>query len=142
MCYMGYSDDVGTATDLARYRLAKAKSDLHEANQLIGNGSFSGANNRIYYAIFHAMLAMHALDRRETRTHKRVIGEFNRYYIRTGIFPTEYGKKISHIENTRHSSDYDDFYIANAEETKQNFIFAEEFLVALENQCKKRMEMD
>ena len=48
--------------DLAKYRLDSAKSELQSAKILYDAGQLKGANNRAYYAIYHAISAVHALD--------------------------------------------------------------------------------
>ena len=131
-------EDTGSKNDLSRYRLDKAKENLREAEALFRAELFSGANNRIYYSVFNAILAVHALDGTETKSHKRVIGEFNRRYIHGGVFPKEYGKEITKIEVIRHSSDYDSYYEADAEETERNFSFAKRFLDEVERYCLQR----
>ena len=40
-------------------------------------------------------------------------------YVKTGIFPREMGRKIAGVEEIRHASDYDDFYIATVEEVEE-----------------------
>ena len=135
-------EDMGNEQDLSRYRLRKAKENLQEAETLCSVGLLSGANNRIYYSVFNAILAIHALDGRVTNSHKRAIGEFNRLYIHGGIFPKEFGKEITKIEVIRHSSDYDSYYEADAEETKNNFLFAKRFLEAIESYCNQRRNPD
>lgn len=52
----------GSINDLVRYRIETAKSDLQSANILIREGDYRGANNRAYYAIYHAISAIHAMD--------------------------------------------------------------------------------
>ena len=51
-----------TSNDLANYRLERAKLDLADAELLFQENSLLSANNRAYYAIFHAINAVHALD--------------------------------------------------------------------------------
>ena len=80
---------------------------------------YKGANNRAYYAIFHAINAVHALDGRAFKRHKDAIANFNKDYVKTEIFPREVGRKIGEAEEIRHASDYDDFYIASKEETER-----------------------
>ena len=50
--------DKGTVGDLARYRLEIAKNDLQAATILIKEKEYRGANNRAYYAIYHAISAI------------------------------------------------------------------------------------
>lgn len=50
-------------------------------------------NYRAYYAIFHAISAIHVLDGNSYKRHKDAIGNFNKNYVKTGIFPKDYNKK-------------------------------------------------
>ena len=52
--------DNGTRKDLVKYRIRSAKEDLKSAQILLEAGSLKAANNRAYYAIFHAINAVHA----------------------------------------------------------------------------------
>lgn len=69
----GYSKE-----ELARYRLETARSDLRDAELLLKNESYRSANNRAYYAIFHAVSAVHALNGKSYKRHKDALGNFNR----------------------------------------------------------------
>lgn len=53
------------------------------------------------------------------KRHKDTLGYFNKNYISTEIFPRESGRKIVKAEEIRHASDYDAFYIASKNVTKQ-----------------------
>ena len=118
----------GNKFDLMKYRLESAKSDLKSAKILIEAEEYRAANNRAYYAIFHAISAIHALDGKAYKRHKDALGSFNREYVKTEVFPREVGKKISRAEEIRHASDYDDFYIASREEAEEQYNRAEELL--------------
>ena len=52
----------GSVADLSKYRLEKAKEDLRTARDNFAKGSYRVAVNRAYYAIFHAIRAITALD--------------------------------------------------------------------------------
>ena len=104
--------ETGTRKDLVMYRIQTAKTDLKSARILLAAEEYKGANNRAYYAIFHAVNAVHALHEKAFKRHKDAIGNFNKDYVKTGIFPREIGRKIGEAEEIRHASDYDDFYIA------------------------------
>ena len=47
---------------LSNYRLAQAKENLEEATVLADINKYKGASNRAYYAIFHAIKAILALE--------------------------------------------------------------------------------
>lgn len=110
----------------------KSARILYEANE------YRSANNRAYYAIYHAINAIHALDGNSYKKHKDAIGNFNKCYIKTEIFPREIGRKISEAEEIRHASDYDDFYLATAEEARELIEVAEELLGLIKAYCLNR----
>ncbi len=129
----------GNKFDLMKYRLETAKSDLKSAKILIEAEEYRAANNRAYYAIFHAISAIHALDGKAYKRHKDALGSFNREYVKTEVFPREIGKKISRAEEIRHASDYDDFYIATREKSQEQIETAEELIKMVEEYCKNNM---
>ena len=128
-------ETIGTKKDLVLYRLQTARSDLKSARILLEAGEYRGANNRAYYAIFHAINAVHAVGGKAYKRHKDAIGSFNKDYVKTEIFPREIGRKIAEAEEIRHVSDYDDFYIASREESQRQVAVAEEFLQMAEQYC-------
>ena len=111
--------------ELAQYRMETAKDDLRAAKILLDAGEYKAANNRAYYAIFHAINAVHAIAGNGYKRHKDALANFNKEYVKTEIFPREIGRRIAEAEEIRHASDYDDFYIATKEEAK-NQIATEE----------------
>lgn len=127
--------DIGTREDLARYRLELAASNLRSAEILLDAQEYRSANNRAYYAIFHAVNAVHALAGDAYKRHKDAIANFNKNYVKTEIFPREMGRKISEAEEIRHASDYDDFYLASKEESERQVIVAREFIAMVTRYC-------
>ena len=132
-------DKIGTGEDLALYRIDTAKEDLKSAKILRDASCFKGANNRAYYAIFHTINAIHALNGVAYKKHKDAIENFNKEYVKTEIFPKEIGRKIAGVEEIRHASDYDDFYIATRDEVDEQISIAEEFIKMVEVYCMKQM---
>lgn len=130
----------GNKIDLMKYRLETAKSDLKTAKMLIEAEEYRASNNRAYYAIFHAISAIHALDEKPYKRHREAISNFNKDYVKTGIFPREIGRKIMRAEEIRHASDYDDFYIATKEKSQKQIETAEELIELIENFCKSRID--
>jgi len=106
-----------TSMDLALYRLERAKLDLNDAELLYKNNRLLTANNRAYYAIFHALKAVLALERVDFKKHKDVIAYFNQYYVKTEKFPKVISKKIALASKIREDSDYDDEFLASSEDT-------------------------
>lgn len=131
--------DNGTRKDLVKYRIRSAKEDLKSAQILLEAGSLKAANNRAYYAIFHAINAIHALHGAGYKRHKDAIANFNKEYVKTEIFPRKIGRRISEAEEIRHASDYDDFYIATVDEAKRQIETADMFLTLVETYCQEQL---
>ena len=69
------------------------------------------------------------------------MANFNKDYVKTSVFPRKMGRKIGQAEEIRHASDYDDFYIASKEESEQQILTAEEFLILVEKYCLEQIEI-
>mgnify|MGYP004543297339 FL=1 len=136
-----HNGEIGTRQDLVLYRLETAKNDLKSARVLLAIEDYKGANNRAYYSIFHAINAVHAVSGKAYKRHKDALANFNKEYVKTSIFPREMGRKIGQAEEIRHASDYDDFYIASKEESEQQILTAEEFLILVEKYCLEQIEI-
>lgn len=133
-------NEVGSQKDLILYRIENAKEDLKSAKILRDAGSYKGANNRAYYAVFHAISAVHGLKGVAYKRHKDAIGNFNKEYVKTEIFPKDMGRKIAGVEEVRHASDYDDFYIATKDEVDEQIAIAEEFINMVEQYCEEHID--
>ncbi len=134
--------ELGNEYDLAVYRLERAKTDVKSAKILFDAAEYKGANNRAYYAIYHAITAVHALDRKAYKRHKDTLANFNKDYIRTEIFPRTMGRRISEAQEIRHASDYDDFYLTTKSEALEQIETAENLIVMIDAYCKQRMEAE
>ena len=55
-------EEGGTKKDLVLYRIQTARDDLKAARILLQAEQYKSANNRAYYAIFHAINAIHAVN--------------------------------------------------------------------------------
>ena len=135
-------NDEGTIYDLCLYRIDISKQDLSSARLLFDNNDYRGANNRAYYAIFHAINAVHSLDGHSFKRHKDAISNFNKRYVKTSVFERSLGRKISDAEEVRHASDYDEFYIATREDAEKQIASAEELICVVEEYCTKRIEQE
>ncbi len=62
--------------ELSKYRFETCKEDLYDAQLMLKNGRYKNALNRGYYAIFHAIRAVNALDGFDSSKHSGVIAHF------------------------------------------------------------------
>lgn len=128
------------AMSLSKYRYEKSVSCLSSAKALKELGDYLGAANRTYYAIFHAIRSVLALDMVEFKRHSGNISYFRQNYVKTGIFDVELSEVLTSASEVRNSSDYDDFYVISKEEVDNQIENAEVFSRDIKEYLKKRYE--
>lgn len=124
--------------DLSTARIERSKDCLREAKLLLDNGEYRGAANRAYYAAFHALRAVLALDDFDSKKHSGVISKFRETYIKTGMFTPEMSDTISSLFRIRSASDYDDFYIASKADVETQYQRAEKLVAEIERYLSEK----
>ena len=74
------------------------------------------------------MRAVLILDGFDSKKHSGIIAEFQRQYIKTGMFPKEASGIVSAAFDIRTNSDYNDFYILSRSEVDEQITNAYVFL--------------
>lgn len=118
--------------DLSSARMARSRDCLREAKLLLDNGEYRGAANRAYYAAFHALRAVLALDGFDSKKHSGVIAKFRETYIKTGLFTPEMSDTIGSLFRVRSASDYDDFYVASKADVEVQYQRAKKLVEEIE----------
>ena len=127
---------------LSKYRLNQSIENLEEAKILLENKKYKGANNRAYYAIFHSIKAILALEQTDFKKHSSVIAYFNKEYISKNIFERELGRRVSEARFYREKSDYVDFYVVTKEECKTQIETAKLMIEKAEEYINKKVRRD
>ncbi len=92
---------------LIRYRLSQARESLEEAKLLLNGGmSLRSVMNRLYYALFYAVLALLQEKKIGTSKHSGAISAFDKEFIKTGIFDKDLSKTLHHAFDLRQKGDY------------------------------------
>ncbi len=128
----------GNIEALSKYRYDTAVEALEDARMMFENGRYKNALNRGYYAIFHSLRAVNALNGYDSSKHSGVIAFFNQNYVKEGVFPREMSKTIRLAAESREKADYLDFYIASKEEAEKQLDRAGEFLRNIEVYLKEK----
>ncbi|MBI3754090.1 MAG: HEPN domain-containing protein [Deltaproteobacteria bacterium] len=118
---------------LIRYRLQQAKESIDDAVFLFENKrGLRSVVNRIYYAMFYAVLAALVKEPFQSSKHSGVIGYFNQHFIKEGIFPPETGKYLNLAFEARQESDYKEFSELTADEVHKLLGHAVSFIKEVE----------
>lgn len=95
---------------LAKYRLKQAEESIKEAEYLFsGKQSPRSIINRLYYAMFYAVLALIVFEPYSSSKHSGVLSYFNKKFIKEGIFPNELGLSINRAFELRQRGDYREY---------------------------------
>ena len=125
---------------LANYRIEKAKNCLKASKILLDDEYYSDSANRSYYAIFHAINALNALEGVGYKKHSGVMSHFNQAYIKTEILDKEYGKIANTAFDLRKDNDYADFYVVSKKEVIEQHENAAKFVDRIEKHLKQEIE--
>lgn len=117
---------------LAEFRMEKSRQCLITAQNTISDGDYTSSANRSYYAIFHAIRAIMALDSLDFKKHSAVIGKFRELYIKTGLFDIKYSNIVGEAFELRGDCDYEDFYVVEKQEVEEQLTNATSFVTAAE----------
>ena len=121
---------------LAEYRLQKAEDCLQSSEKLIKIEDYPTSLNRSYYAIFHSVRALLALDGEDRRKHSGVISYFQQNYVKSGIFKKKYSDIIQEAFEIRQESDYEDFYVVSKSDAILQAEEAKDFVNAVSEYIK------
>ncbi len=116
---------------LSGVRIEHAEECLTAAKGALESGSYKSSANRSYYAVFHSMRAVLALNGIDMKHHSGIISEFRRLYIKTGAFDKELSRIINELFDIRTMSDYDDFFVISKAEVEEQVKNAELFLMSV-----------
>ena len=130
----------GSVTDLSKYRLETAKDDLATAKRNFDDASYRASVNRSYYAIFHALRAITALDQYDSSKHSGIMAYVNQHYVKTGIFDKGFSKLIDSAFRLREKADYEDFYVVAIEDARRQIEKAEAVIAAVEAYAQTRWD--
>lgn len=123
--------------ELMEYRLEMAQERLHSSKILLDDGSYKDSIGRSYYAMFTAVRALLAMEGQDFSKHAGVIAYFQKEFIKTGKFDKKYSKYISQAFQIRNNTDYADFFIVSAQDAKEQYERAAEFLNVITEYLKE-----
>jgi hypothetical protein len=97
----------GSLQELCAYRISQARETLREADVLLREEmSLRSVMNRLYYAMFYAVLALLQTKQLGTSKHSGAIALFDREFVKTGVFPKELSKALHRAFELRQKGDY------------------------------------
>ena len=117
--------------DIIKLKIAKAMNSLSAAEKMLEYNFTSATLNRLYYACFYAATALLFSKDIFTKTHSGFKQMLGLHFISTGILSRDLRKFYAIIFDTRISSDYDDFAMADDKMVKAFSITTNEFALSV-----------
>lgn len=126
----------GTTKDLINYRLERAKETLEDAKLLAEKQRWNSAINRLYYAAYYAVIALLLKENITSTTHNGAKTKFSEHFIKTGLYPTEFGRIYSQLFTWRQKGDYADLFDFTEEKVTPYFEPVEKLIELVEKALK------
>ncbi len=124
---------IGTKKDLVNYRIARAKDTYDDALILAEREKWNSTINRLYYAIYYAVMALLLNSDLKPTTHNGAKSNFSEYFIKTGKIDSKYGKIYSQLFTWRQKGDYDDLFDFHKNQVMPYFEPVNDFISMVEN---------
>lgn len=86
--------------------LARADESLRAAELLVGAGLLHDAESRLYYAVYHAAVALLLTEDLQPRSHAGVASLFGLHFVKTGRIDAEDGRLLLRMQKYRIEADY------------------------------------
>ena len=118
---------------LIDYRIKQARESIQEAKVLWEQGmSYRSVMNRLYYAMFYAVLALLQEKQLGTSKHYGAISLFDREFVKSGLIHTEYSKALHKAFILRQKGDYLEEAEVSLADIEEMFPQAESFVGLVE----------
>lgn len=127
--------------DLSKYRYQRSRENLRDAWILLDARSYKSSVNRSYYAIFHCLRAVTALDSFDSSKHSGIIAFFNMHYVKTGIFDKAVSKMLDKAYRWREKADYKDYEEVTENTAKEQIMNAEKIMAVIEPYLAKQWRL-
>ena len=122
------------AEALAHWNYAKEDLDLARRDLAV---SPRAAASRAYYAAFHAVSALFALDGKIFSKHSALETAVHKELVKAGLWPQELGAGYSKLFKLRMSSDYDVMESITVEAAEAAMCTAKKIMEAVEKSCSQ-----
>ena len=97
----------------------------------VNNKLYDDSASRAYYAVFHIISAILFTKGLTFTSHSQTLGNFNKEFIKTNIFPAIFSKKIEKLFKSRQIGDYDIDSIIDKKTALERIEFANEIVKVL-----------
>lgn len=113
--------------------LEKARKTMTEAEFCASGDMWNLVGNRLYYAMFHAIIALLLHKEAPVKSHKGAGKMFALHYVKNGEFTTEDHMLYSRLQTIREKADYQNVYELDPKEGQEYMTMAKGLLARVES---------
>lgn len=121
---------------LIKLELEKADKMMNEAKFCATSNMWNLVGNRLYYSIFHGVIALLLKKEVSIRSHKGACRMFSLHYVYTGEFSVDDQVLYSRLQTIRERADYQNDYNLKPEEGQEYLTLAESLLLRINDYLK------
>lgn len=125
--------------EMVLYRIERANDAIEEVKALVNVKKYSAAISRIYYGMFYIASALCLCDGFSTSKHGKLIGYFNKNYVKTRIIDRDLGRVFTKAFNLRIDGDYKDFVTFTREQVDDYYDKMKEFINEVEKIIQQKI---
>ncbi len=114
--------------ELIQLELQHANIAIAEAELLMQNSFYNGAVSRMFYACYHATLALLLTKNIAPKTHKGTLAELNKHFVLFGNFDERQSEFYGNLLQQRMKSDYNSIISMTKEKAEQLMLSANEYI--------------
>ena len=124
---------------LVRHRIEQAQQALEDARFLFeGNRTTQSVINRLYYAMFYAVLALLQTVGKSPSKHRGVMSFCDTEFVMKDIFPKSMSKNLHDAFDLRQTSDYDPIESVPREVANEMVKKAEVFVKTIQDYLRRK----
>lgn len=113
--------------------LTKARRYLKSAELLLQDGDYESSASRTHYAMFYSAEAALLTKDLTFSSYRGVIGAFGEHFIKTRVFPREFGRELNRAFEMRQLGDYESTPVVSDEDARELLAQGKEFCIAIEH---------
>jgi uncharacterized protein (UPF0332 family) len=117
----------------AKALIKKAHRYLKSAEMLLLDKDFESSVSRAYYAMFYCAEAVLLTRNLSFSSHKGVISAFGEHFVKTGVFPKEFGRELNRAFEKRQLGDYEYISLISDEDAEEILEYGKQFINVIEN---------
>ncbi|WP_198045054.1 HEPN domain-containing protein [Spirosoma montaniterrae] len=117
--------------------LERADKTLEDAHYLhFERKSYESAVSRAYYAMYYATEACLLSTDQTVSSHKGLIAQFGKHFVKTGFIEPQYGRMLANIYQQRQLSDYEVSYELSESESAEAIVNSGAFIRCIRDYLK------